>query len=151
MIKANVEINNKLWKDKIQNPKNYLNNKLKKVSNIINFFEKKNFTFTILLTNSSKIKKLNKKFRKKNEYTDALSFPFFSQNNFKSKENFFYIGDLAVSYEVINLRSKKSNFFEEFDKAWVHGLLHLVGYDHIKNKDYYKMIRVEKKILNLIN
>ena len=45
MIKANVEINNKLWKGKIQNPKNYLNNKLKKVSNIINFFEKKKFYF----------------------------------------------------------------------------------------------------------
>ena len=38
----------------------------------------------------------------------------------------------------------------EFNKAWVHGLLHLLGYDHIKNGDYFKMTRIEKRILNLI-
>ena len=58
---------------------------------------------------------------------------------------------MAVSYEIINLRAKKSNFFLEFDKAWIHGLLHLLGYDHIKDIDYYKMIKLEKKIISLIN
>ena len=42
------------------------------------------------------------------------------------------------------------NFLLKFDKAWVHGLLHLVGYNHIRNKDYFKMDRIEKKIINLI-
>ena len=46
---------------------------------------------------------------------------------------------------------KKNDFLLEFDKVWVHGLLHLIGYNHIKNKDYYKMDNVEKKILNSIN
>ncbi len=95
------------------------------------------------------MKKLNKKFRKRNKSTDVLSFPFFSPNNLKSiKEKNFYIGDIAVSYEIINLRSKNNNFFLEFDKVWVHGLLHLVGYNHIKNKDYFKMSGIEKRILN---
>ena len=62
-----------------------------------------------------------------------------------------YIGDLAVSYEIINFRAKKNNFLLEFDKAWIHGLLHLVGYDHVKDKDYYKMLKFEKKIISLIN
>ena len=66
------------------------------------------------------------------------------------KEKKFYIGDLAVSYEIIQSRGKKNNFFKEFDKAWVHGLLHLIGYDHIRNVDYYKMLKIEKRILNLI-
>ena len=61
-----------------------------------------------------------------------------------------YIGDIAICYEIINACSKKTNFFLKFDKAWVHGLLHLVGYKHIRNKDYFKMDRIEKKIINLI-
>jgi len=61
-----------------------------------------------------------------------------------------YIGDIATCYEIINIRPKKTNFLLEFDKVWVHGLLHLIGYNHIKNKDYFKMNRIEKKILNLI-
>ena len=97
------------------------------------------------------MKKLNKKFRNLNKSTDVLSFPFFSSNNLKSiKKKNFYIGDIAASYEIINSHSKKNNFVHEFDKVWVHGLLHLIGYDHIKNKDYYKMNKIEKRILNSI-
>ena len=48
-------------------------------------------------------------------------------------------------------RAKKENFYQEFDKVWVHGILHLVGYDHKKNIDYLKMARTERKILDLIN
>ena len=71
--------------------------------------------------------------------------------NFKLiSEKKFYIGDLAASYEIIQSRAKKNNFFKEFDKVWIHGLLHLIGYDHIKNIDYYKMLKIEKRILNLI-
>ena len=151
MIRANVEINNKSWHKKIKEPKKYFNRKLKKISKIIKFFKYKNVTFTILLTNSLNMKKLNKKFRKKNGPTDVLSFPNFTLKNLKLiKEKKIYIGDIATSYEIINSRSKKSNFFYEFDKVWIHGFLHLIGYDHIKNKDYYKMSKVEKRILNLI-
>ena len=151
MIKVNVEINNKSWHKKIKNPKKYFIKKLKKISNIIKFFKGKNITFTILLTNSLNMKKLNKKFRNQNKSTDVLSFPFFSQKKLKlNKEKNMYIGDIAACYEIINVRSKKTNFFLEFDKAWVHGFLHLLGYNHIKNRDYFKMNRIEKRILNSI-
>ena len=150
MIKVNVEINNKSWHKKIKNPKKYFNQKLKKISTMLKLFKNKNITFTILLTNSLNMKKLNKKFRKHNRSTDVLSFPAFSKKNFMSiKEKKIYIGDLAASYEIINSRSKKK-FLTEFDKVWVHGFLHLIGYDHIKNKDYYKMGKIEKSILNSI-
>ena len=97
------------------------------------------------------MKKLNKKFRNKNESTDVLSFPWFSLNKLKLiKKKEIYIGDIAISYQIINLRSKKKDFFKEFDKVWVHGFLHLVGYDHIKNYDYYKMDKIEKRILDSI-
>ncbi len=152
MIKVNVEVNNKSWHKKIKNPKKYLNKKLKKISKIVKFFKGKNITFTILLTSSLNMKKLNKKFRNRNKSTDVLSFPFLYSNNLKfTKQKKFYIGDVATSYEIINSRSKKDNFLLEFDKAWVHGLLHLIGYNHVQNKDYFKMNKIEKRILNSIN
>ena len=151
MIKVNVEVNSKSWHKKIKNPTKYLNRKLKKISKIVKFFKGKNVTFTILLTNSSNMKKLNKKFRNCNKSTDVLSFPFHSSNDFKLiGQKKFYIGDIAISYEIINSRSKKNNFLLEFDKVWVHGLLHLVGYNHVRNKDYFRMNKIEKIILNLI-
>ena len=151
MIKINVEVSNKSWHKKIKNPEKYFSPKLRKVSKIIKFFKNKNIIFTLLLTNSIKMKKLNKKYRKLNKTTDVLSFPYFSSKNLKLlKEKKIYLGDIAVSYEIINLRSKKNNFHSEFDKVWVHGLLHLAGYNHDKNKDYFKMNKFEKKVLNSI-
>ena len=150
MIRVNVEVNTKFWYKKIKNPNKYFSKKLRKISKIIPHIKGKNIIFTILLTNSLNIKKLNKKFRSRNKSTDVLSFPYFSSNNIKlSYKKSIYLGDIATCYEIINIRSKKNNFQLEFDKAWVHGFLHLLGFDHIKNKDYFKMRRIEKKILNL--
>ena len=152
MIKVNVEINNKSWHKKIKNPKKYFSKKLKKISKIVKFFKGKNITFTILLTSSLNMKRLNKKFRNQKKATDVLSFPSFTFGSLKLiKEKNIYIGDIALCYQIINNRTLKTNFFIEFDKIWVHGLLHLLGYDHIKNKDYLKMYRVEKRIMNLIS
>ena len=66
---------------------------------------------------------------------------------FRSKKN-IYLGDVAISYEIINKRSKNSNFFLEFDKMWIHGFLHLLGHNHKKKKDFKKMKKLEDKILN---
>ena len=152
MIKVNVEVRSGLWRKKIKNPKKYFSKKLKRIPKIIKFFKDKNISFTILLTNSFNMKQLNKKFRNIDKATDVLSFPFFSSKNLKLiKEKNFYIGDIAVSYEIINIRSKKSFFNLEFDKMWVHGFLHLLGYNHIKNKDYLKMQNIEKIIINSIS
>jgi len=151
MIKVNVEINSKSWHKKIKNPKRYFNKKLKKISKIVKFFKEKNITFTILLTSSLNMRKLNKKFRNRNKSTDVLSFPYFSSNNLKlMKEKNIYIGDIATCYEIIDIRSDENNFLLEFDKVWIHGLLHLVGHNHVKDKDYFKMHRIEKRILNSI-
>ena len=88
------------------------------------------------------MKKLNHKFRKKNKITDVLSFPIKIKNKKK-----LYVGDIAISFEIIKERSKKNNFFLEFDKIWIHGYLHLIGHDHIKYNDFKKMLKKEKLIL----
>ncbi len=89
------------------------------------------------------MKSLNFKFRKKKKPTDVLSFPL--KNVLKKN---FYIGDIAISFEIINKRSKKSNFYIEFDKMWIHGYLHLIGYDHKKLRDFKKMTKKENLVLN---
>jgi len=91
------------------------------------------------------MKALNKKFRNKNKPTDVLSFPL--NNKIKYKKN-VYLGDIAIGYEIINKRSKNSNFFLEFDKMWIHGYLHLLGHNHKKKKDFEKMKKLEDLILN---
>ena len=144
MIKAEIVVNFPKWRTKIKNPNLYLKKKIKKLSSIKSL-KKKNFQFTLLLTNKTIIKKLNKKFRKKNKETDVLSFPI------KSHLNKNYKGDIAICYEIINLRSKKTNFNIEFDKMWIHGLLHLLGYNHVKLKDYKQMLRKEQDILKRVN
>ena len=145
MIKANVILDHLGWKNKLIKPTNYISRRLKKLSKISQFKNKKQ-EFTIFLTNNNKIKKLNKKFRNKDEPTDVLSFPV---NNIYKKK--FYIGDIAISFEIINKRSKFTNFNVEFDKMWIHGYLHLVGYDHRKLKDFKKMNKKENLILNHLN
>ena len=142
MIKVNVILDNLLWKKKIKNPNNYIKNKLKLLSKN-KFFKNKNQEFSILLTDNKNMNKLNYKFRNKKKPTDVLSFPL----NYKILKN-IYIGDIALSYEIINRRSNISNFFLEFDKMWVHGYLHLIGYNHKKISDYKKMSKKENLILN---
>ena len=138
MIKANVILDYSKWKNKIKDPEYYLEKKLKKLSKKP-YFKKKKQEFSILLTNNKKMRNLNFKFRKKNKPTDVLSF--------QSNDN-IYIGDIAISYEIVNKRSKLSNFFIEFDKMWIHGYFHLIGYDHKKLKDFKKMAKKENLILN---
>ena len=141
MIKANVILDYSKWKNKIKDPNNYLKKKISKLSKIP-YFKRKNQEFSILLTSNKKMKNLNFKFRKKNKPTDVLSF----QSN-----NKIYIGDIAISYEIVNKRSKQSNFLIEFDKMWIHGLLHLLGYNHNKQKDYEQMLKREQDILKRVN
>ena len=138
MIKANVILDYSKWKNKIKDPNNYLKNKIRKLSKIP-YFKRKNQEFSILLTSNKKMKSLNLKFRKKNKPTDVLSF---------ESDDKIYIGDIAISYEIVNKRSKQSNFLIEFDKMWIHGYFHLNGYDHKKLKDYKRMTKKENLVLN---
>ena len=145
MIKIYVVIDFPKWKKKIKNLKNYFKIKQRKFNTKINPSKNKK-EFTIFLTNNLRMKKLNNKFRKINKPTDVLSFPL----KIKKKNN-IYLGDIAISYEIVNKRSKKSSFDHELDKMWIHGYLHLSGHDHIKYKDFKKMSRKEDLIFKQLN
>ena len=145
MIKINVVVGFPKWKKKIKNIKNYFKLKQRKFNNYYNS-QKKIKEFTVFLTNNSKMKNLNKKYRKINKPTDVLSFPL----NIKIKSK-IYLGDIAISYEIVNKRSYNSSFVYELDKMWIHGYLHLSGYYHIKNLDFEKMYKKENLIFKQLN
>ena len=148
MIKIEVLIKDKNWKKYLSNPNRYLNTQAKKI-NLKKYFRSKLINISILLTGNNDIRLLNKKFRKKNKTTDVLSFPSYDQNiirtKLKSQKN-LYLGDIALNLYKID--RGKNNFKSEFDKLWVHGLVHLMGYKHYKNKDFFKMKKIEDKIIN---
>ena len=84
MINADVVIENKSWNKKIKDPSNYIKKKIKKIYKF-NSLKKKRFLLTILLTDNSKMRYLNKKFRNKSKTTDVLSFPNLETVDFKKK------------------------------------------------------------------
>ena len=147
MIKIEVLIKDKNWKKYLSNPNRYLNTQAKKI-NLKKYFKSKLINISVLLTGNNDIKFLNKKFRKKNKTTDVLSFPSYDQNTIrtelKSQKN-LYLGDIALNLYKID--KGKNKFKSEFDKLWVHGLVHLMGYKHYKNKDFFKMKKIEDKII----
>ena len=104
------------------------------------------------MTGNRDIKNLNKKFRNKNKTTDVLSFPFYQKNELKKKIKMnkdIYLGDIILNYYKVK-KLRKNDFKTEFNKLWIHGLLHLLGYKHYKNIDFYKMKKKENVILDYI-
>jgi len=148
MIKINVLSEEKSWTKKLKNKEIFFNNLCKLFPKKFKFLNKKIY-LTLLLSNNKNIKKLNKKFRNKNKHTDILSFPF-KQKQKKFKED--YLGDIIISYNYMN-KPKNLNtydFKEKVTKIFIHGFLHLLGFDHIKKKDYLKMFDEEKKIFKSV-
>tara|TARA_Y100000992_G_C21185853_1_gene453073 strand:+ start:170 stop:628 length:459 start_codon:yes stop_codon:yes gene_type:complete len=152
MIKINVLIENKSWKKYIKNPKNYLKKKIIKLENNIPFKNKK-IEFSLLLSDTRFITRLNLKFRKKNKTTDILSFPSDEPLNSKKRgrKSFIYIGDIVINLSKLKINLNNKNFVFKFDKTWVHGLAHLLGYKHKSKKDYLLMQKIENKFLRQIN
>ena len=150
MIKADVLITNKNWKKYIRSPGTYINRKLKKINNKTNLFKKKDCNFSLLLADAAEVKKLNIKFRKKNKTTDILSFPFHEKKNLNKllkKKSKIYLGDIVINLNKIKKVTKNDSFNLAFDKIWIHGLAHLLGYRHKSNIDYSIMSNLENKLL----
>ena len=148
MINIDVVLESNLWNKKIKK-KNFFFNSLVSFFPTKYRFIKKKVSLTILLSNSKNIKKLNKKFRNKNKPTDVLSFPF--EKNFDVKKS-SYLGDIIISYEFMNKPKTLSNleFKDKVIRTFIHGFLHLLGYDHTKLKDFKKMLVEEKKIYKVV-
>ena len=154
MIKANVIIKNSSWYRYIKNPNSFIDRKINNLNHKDIKFKKKTIYFTLLLSGRKEIKSLNKKFRKKNKATDVLSFPFYTKKELHQRlinEKEIYLGDIIINLNEIKDKKKLKDFKAEFNHLWIHGLVHLFGHDHKKEKDFLVMKKIEKKYSSFIN
>ena len=101
-------------------------------------------TVSLAFVGKEEIKKLNKKFRKKNKATDVLSF------DLNGKD---FLGEIVICPEIVKENAKKYgvSIKQEMLKVFVHGILHLCGYDHEKSEaEAEKMEKRQEKYLSNI-
>ena len=154
MIKINTITTDKRWFKYIKNPNNFLEKKINSLNKNLSSYKKKDIFFTLLLSGGEHIKKLNRKFRKKNKTTDILSFPFHNKKELQKKlkkDKEIYLGDIIINFKKVKNNKKVDSFKLELSKLLIHGFTHLLGYDHKKNKDFMKMRKVEDKFLTYLN
>ena len=148
MINVDVFSDEKAWSTKLKKKQMFFDKVCKAFPQKYKFSNKK-ISFSLMLSNNKKIKKLNKNFRNKDKPTDILSFPFRKKIKMNKKT---YIGDIVISYNFINKpkTQKKEIFRQKLIKIFIHGFLHLLNFDHKKDTDYIKMLKEEKKIFNSV-
>lgn len=142
---------------------------LKKVAQkVLEKEKKKNFDLSIALVGPSKIKELNKRYLKKNKITGALSFLynerssvyFSSKENynerspvyFSPKENYNGNGEIIICSKEVKKNAKrlKTIFKKELAEVLIHGILHILGYDHeAPKKKEREMLKKQAHYLKL--
>jgi len=144
MININVFSNERAWSKRLKKKELFFNTICNAFPKKYKFLNKK-ISLTLLLSNNRSIKKLNKNFRNKDNPTDILSFPFHKKIKISNET---YLGDIIISYNFIDKpKSQKiKNFKEKLIKTFIHGFLHLLSFNHLKNRDYKIMLKEEKII-----
>ena len=101
----------------------------------------KNSEVSITLVNDAEIKKINKKYRGINKPTNVLSFEL---------DDDVLLGDIFISLDTVRREAKSENISvaEHTAHMIVHGVLHLLGYDHMKEEDEKVMFSLQEEILN---
>lgn len=129
---------------------------LQELQNLFIFFAKMsewNFlegSVNLILINDPEMQVLNNQYRQKNETTDVLSFPYLSSEEIaanKTQEE--VLGEILISRDraILDAQDLSITFQEELNKLLVHGVLHILGYDHIEDNDFLVMEKKEEKII----
>ncbi len=108
----------------------------KTVEEILKKEGKKEYGVSIVFVNKKEIKKINKKYRKKDKVTDVLSFAYLESNVFKNEQ---LLGEVVICPH----QAKKEK--KEITKVLIHGILHLLGYDHEKSEREAKAMKEKEK------
>ena len=105
---------------------------------------------TIKFVSLAEIKKLNREHRNIDKVTDVLSFPAtdISAGEPVAGGDGTYLGDMAICLKRAKQQAKeyKNTFVAEVQKLVIHSVLHLLGYDHIKDEDFAIMSKKEEQI-----
>ena len=111
---------------------------------------------TITLTTPEKIRQINNEYRQIDKATDVLSFPMFEKTELDEKikkQEFLHedvLGDIIISVQKVEEQAKEygHSFEREISYMVVHGFYHLMGYDHIEEKDKIIMRPKEENVLS---
>ena len=128
-------------------------NELEDIRNLVNFaleYQKiKNAFFNIIIVDEEKIQYLNKNYRNKDSVTDVISFALEDDNTF-IKTDIRILGDIYICLKRAKDQSIEygHSFLRELSFLTVHGLLHLLGYDHINEDEEKIMFNLQEMILN---
>lgn len=156
-LTVDILINNIFWVKYDKKIESYIENLVEKTLSNTDFFkslsENHEVEVSIVLTHDKEIQNLNKIYRDKNEPTNILSFPVLSPEDIKNGnfllDNFIAIGDIILSFEMVESQAKEQNktFHNHLAHLIIHGVLHLIGYDH-KSEDEAKIMEdLEIKLL----
>ena len=147
-LKLEITIQNqKLWKDLDNIFCMLVLDLLSKITEDKNELKK---SASILLTDDLYMKEINKKWRKLEKATNVLSFPV---NKQIKEEDYFFIGDIVLSYETIlsECKLRKKSFRDHFLHLLIHGFLHLLGYNHDNKRNEKEMEELEVNYLYKLN
>lgn len=111
---------------------------------------------SVVVTDNENIREINNEQRNIDRATDVLSFPGYEKdewNELKKKEELVYIGDIVISKEKVEEQAKEygHSFEREFCYLVAHGMLHLMGYDHMVDSDKVIMRGKEEEIMKKLN
>ena len=116
-----------------------------------------NLEVYVTLTNNEQIHKVNKETRNVDRPTDVLSFPMFEREEIDSlkeheKEEIDILGDIIVSIEKVKEQAEEYGHSFERELAYLvtHGMLHLLGYDHMIEEEKVQMRKREEEILDIL-
>lgn len=128
-------------------------NEIEEIKKLLNFAVKKenieNALFNVILVDNDYIHKLNKEYRNIDKVTDVISFALEDNKDFVNLD-FRVLGDIYISIPKAKEQSLSYNhsFLREFAFLTIHGLLHLLGYDHMVKEEEVKMFAKQEEILN---
>ncbi|MDR1694897.1 MAG: rRNA maturation RNase YbeY [Lactobacillaceae bacterium] len=110
----------------------------------------------LALSNDTEIKKLNRDFGDKDSATNVLSFASVDDENFYDDIELFKeieLGDIIISFDTLEKEAKEKNisFINHYTHLFIHGILHLLGFDHIKDDEADYMEDFEINILKTFN
>ena len=110
----------------------------------------KNARFNVILTDNKEIKEINAKYRNINKETDVISFALEDEKEENTFLNKRILGDIYISVDKAKSQSKeyRHSLIRELSFLSVHGLLHLLGYDHIEKEDEKIMFKKQELILD---
>jgi len=109
-----------------------------------------NIIFNLIIVNINSITEINKQYRNIDNPTDVISFALEDDDTMKSPSEIRILGDIYICIEKVHQQAKEygHSFKRELSFLAIHGLLHLLGYDHMNEEDEKVMFNKQDDILD---